>query len=331
MAEPLQQSEWLDRPTLITGATGLLGSWLTEALEALGASVVCLVRDSVPRSRFSAEGLSDRVTIVRGDVGDQALMERILAEYEIEVVFHLAAQTIVTIANRSPISTFESNIAGTWRLLEAVRSSETVEAVVVASSDKAYGDQDVLPYREDTPLQGSHPYDVSKSCADLIAQSYAHTWGVPVVVTRCGNFFGGGDLNFNRIIPGTIRDVLRGRQPVIRSDGSYVRDYIYVEDGASAYLRTAEAILAGKALSSRAYNFSLGEPLSVSDLVAQILAIMGTTLEPIVQDGVTNEIQAQYLDADLARRELGWSPQVGLEEGLRRTVAWYSDWLDGVV
>ena len=315
--------EWRDRPVLVTGATGLLGSWLVDALLEREALVVCLVRDLVPMSRFALEGLQDRVIVAFGDVRDQATLERVLGEREIRTVFHLAAQTIVTIANRNPVSTFETNVAGTWALLEACRRSPLVSEIVVASSDKAYGDQEVLPYSEDTPLQGRHPYDASKSCADLVAQSYATTWGLPVTVTRCGNFYGGGDLNFNRVVPGTIRDVLAGRPPVIRSDGSYVRDYLYVEDGAAAYLTVAEALAADRGLAGRAFNFSLEEPLTVLEMVERILAVMGSDLRPEIRNEVSNEIRAQYLDSSRARTELGWRPIVGLDEGLRRTVEWY--------
>lgn len=319
--------EWRDRPVLVTGATGLLGGWLVGRLLEQGALVVCLVRDLVPMSRLVSEGLQDRVIVASGDVRDQAVLERVLGEREIRTVFHLAAQTIVTIANRNPVSTFETNVAGTWALLEACRRSPLVSEIVVASSDKAYGDQDVLPYSEDTPLQGRHPYDASKSCADLIAQSFATTWDLPVVITRCGNFYGGGDLNFNRVVPGTIRDVLQGRPPVIRSDGSYVRDYLYVEDGAAAYTTVAEALAADRSLAGRAFNFSLEEPLTVLQMVERILAVMGSDLRPEIRNEASNEIHAQYLDSTRARTELGWRPAVGLDEGLRRTVAWYREFL----
>ena len=246
---------WRDRPVLVTGATGLVGGWLVRRLVEARADVVCLVRDQVPTSELYRSHLVDRVRVVAGDLCDQALLERALGEYEIDTVFHLAAQTIVTIANRNPVSTFESNIRGTWTLLEAARRSPRVRQIVVASSDKAYGDQEILPYDENTPLQGRHPYDVSKSCADLIAHTYAHTYGLPVGITRCGNFFGGGDLNWNRIVPGTIRSILRGERPVIRSDGLFVRDYFYVEDGAHAYLTLAEALAAGRAQAGRGVQF----------------------------------------------------------------------------
>ena len=233
---------WQDRPTLVTGATGLLGGWLVRRLVSAGAEVVCLVRDWVPQCELVRSRVIEDVKVVRGDVCDQALLERALGEYEIDTVLHLAAQTIGGIANRNPVSTFETNIGGTWYLLEACRRSPKVRQIVIASSDKAYGDQTELPYSEETPLQGRHPYDVSKSCAELISQAYATTYGLPVAITRCGNFYGGGDLNWNRIVPGTIRSVLRGERPVIRSDGQFVRDYFYVEDGAVDYMMLAEKL-----------------------------------------------------------------------------------------
>jgi CDP-glucose 4,6-dehydratase len=260
---------------------------------------------------------------VRGDVRDQATLERALGEYEVDTVIHLAAQTIVGIANRNPVSTFESNVAGTWALLEACRRSPRVKQIVLASSDKAYGDHEKLPYDEDAPLQGTHPYDVSKSCADLIGQSYARSFGLPVAITRCGNFYGGGDLNWNRIIPGTIRSVLRGQRPVIRSDGSYVRDYFYVEDGAAAYMLLAERLAADPALRGEAFNFSNELQVTVRELVDRILRAMGSTLEPEVLNEAQREIKRQYLSAEKARTQLGWKPLFTLEEGLAHTVAWY--------
>jgi CDP-glucose 4,6-dehydratase len=318
---------WRDRPTFVTGATGLVGGWLTQRLVDAGADVVCLVRDWVPKSRVVRTGLLDRVNVVRGDVRDGATLERILGEYEVDTVLHLAAQTIVPIANRNPLSTFETNIGGTWALLEACRRSPTVQQIVLASSDKAYGEQDELPYSELTPLQGRHPYDVSKSCADLIAQAYAVTYGLPVAVTRCGNFYGGGDLNWNRVVPGTVRSVLRGQRPIIRSDGSPVRDYFYVEDGAAAYMLLAERLAADRTLVGEAFNFSNELQIAVLDLVKTILGLMGSALEPDVRNEASNEIPHQYLSAAKARQRLGWQPLFSLEDGLRRTIDWYRAFL----
>ena len=318
---------WRDRPTLVTGATGLLGSWLTRRLAESGADVVCLVRDWVPQSELVRSKTLERVKVVRGDVRDRDLLERVLAEYEAEVVFHLAAQTIVGIANLNPVSTFESNIQGTWNLLEACRRSPRVKSIVVASSDKAYGGQEALPYAENTPLEGRHPYDVSKSCADLIAQTYGRTYKLPVAVTRCGNFYGGGDLNWNRIVPGTIRSVSRGERPVIRSDGKFVRDYFYVEDGAAAYMLLAERLAQDPGLSGACFNFSNELQITVLDLVDQILRRMDSKLQPDIRNEASNEIRHQYLSAQLARQTLGWSPLFTLDQGLDRTIGWYKDFL----
>jgi CDP-glucose 4,6-dehydratase len=271
--------------------------------------------------------LIDRVRVVRGDICDQVLMERTLGEYEIATVMHLAAQTIVGIANRNPVSTFQTNIGGTWSLLEACRRSPKVDSVVIASSDKAYGEATVLPYNESTPLMGRHPYDASKSCTDLVAQSYASTWGVPALITRCGNFFGGGDLNWNRIVPGTIRSVLRGERPIIRSDGQFVRDYFYVEDGAAAYTHVAERLAGNAKLKGEAFNLSNEKPVTVVELVDRILKGMDSKLEPVILNEANNEIRKQYLDATKAREQLRWRPSFTIDEGLARTIRWYRDFL----
>ena len=323
----LNHAFWRDRPTFVTGGTGLVGNWLVRRLVDAGADVVCLVRDWVPQSELVCSGLIEQVKVVRGDVRDREVLERTLGEYEIDTVIHLAAQTIVTIANRNPISTFESNIAGTWNLLEASRRSPKVKQIVVASSDKAYGDQDKLPYNENTPLQGQHPYDVSKSCADLIAQTYAVSYGLPVVITRCGNFYGGGDLNWNRIIPGTIRSVLRGQRPIIRSDGKYIRDYFYVEDGAAVYMLLAEQLAARPGLKGQAFNFSNEIQVTVGQIVAHILNLTESKLEPDVRNEASNEILHQYLSAEKARKLLNWTPLFNLDEGLKRTIDWYKNFL----
>jgi CDP-glucose 4,6-dehydratase len=322
-SEPAASLFWRDRPVFVTGATGLVGAWLVRQLAAAGADLVVLVRDWVPRSELVSSGSLDKVRVVRGDVRSQQTLERALGEYEIATVFHLAAQTTVGVANRNPISTLDTNIRGTWALLEACRRSPTVQQIVTASSDKAYGDQETLPYREDTPVLGRHPYDVSKSCADLLAQMYAKSYGLPVCVTRCGNFFGGGDLNWNRIVPGTIRSVLRGERPVIRSDGRFTRDYLYVEDGARAYVLLAEQLGAKPALAGEVFNFSYERRMSVLALVDRILEVMGSSLQPDVRNEASNEIRDQYLDAAKARTTLGWKPAFTFDTGLRATIDWY--------
>ena len=322
-------SFWQDRPTFVTGATGLLGGWLVRRLLDLRADVICLIRDWVPQSELVHTRLIEQVKVVRGDVRDQAFLERALGEHEIDTVFHLAAQTIVGTANRNPVSTFETNIQGTWALLEACRRSPTVKQIVVASSDKAYGDQEKLPYDENTPLQGQHPYDVSKSCADLIAHAFAVTYGLPVTITRCGNFYGGGDLNWNRIVPGTIRSILRGERPIIRSDGSYIRDYFYVEDGAAAYTLLAERLGENPSLRGEPFNFSNELQVTVLELVERILALTGSDLQPEIRNEATGEIHHQYLSTAKARQVLGWKPLFTLDEGLRATIDWYREFLAG--
>lgn len=317
-------SPWQDRPVLITGATGLVGGWLIERLLDHKAEVVCLVRDWVPQSRFDKECIRDRVRVVHGDVRDLGTVERAIGEYEINTVFHLAAQTIVGIANRNPVSTFESNIQGTWNVLESCRRAPTVKAVVIASSDKAYGEHNTLPYDEDQKLGGSYPYDVSKSCVDLIGQSYGKTYNLPVAITRCGNFYGGGDLNWNRIIPGTIRSVIRGERPIIRSDGKFVRDYFYVEDGAAAYMLLAEKLLSDESLKGQAFNFSNEIQQPVWQLVQHIIYKMGwKNGSAEILNQASNEIRHQYLSAQKARKVLGWSPLFTLDQGLERTIDWY--------
>jgi CDP-glucose 4,6-dehydratase len=315
---------WKDRNVFVTGATGLLGGWLTEALLERGANVVCLVRDQVPRSRLVSGGAIERVTVARGELEDFETVLRVVNEHEIDTVFHLAAQTIVGTASRSVLSTFEANVKGTWTLLEACRATgKLVERIVIASSDKAYGEHPTLPYTEDFPLQGRYPYDASKACAEIVALSFAKSFRLPVAITRCGNLYGGGDLNYSRIVPGTIRSALRGERPIIRSNGKLVRDYFYVEDAALAYLHLAEHF-SELDLAGEAFNFGTGEPKSVLELVRLILSACGRSeLEPRILDQATNEIAAQWLDCTKARERLGWSPRFTLEQGLARTVEWY--------
>jgi len=319
----MKHTFWQDRPTLVTGGTGLVGSCLVRRLLEAGADLVCVVRDWVPQSELFRSRALEHAKVVRGDVRDQEFLERVLGEYEVDTVIHLAAQTIVGIANSNPVSTFDTNIRGTWSLLEACRRSPAVKQIVIASSDKAYGDQVALPYDEKTPLQGRHPYDVSKSCADLIAAAYAETYSLPVCISRCGNFFGGGDLNWNRIVPGTIRSAIRGQRPVIRSDGSFIRDYIYVEDGAAAYMMLAEKMASNPSIHGEAFNFSDESQVKVIDLVRLILRLMESGLEPLILNTAANEIRDQYLSAGKAREMLGWAPLYSLEAGVKETVEWY--------
>lgn len=318
---------WAGRPALVTGATGLSGSWLVRRLHESEAHVVCLVRDWVPESELVRSGLAERVTLVRGDVSNGPLVDRVLSEYAIDTVFHLAAQAIVSTALADPVATFETNVGGTWTVLDACRRAPTVRQIVLASSDKAYGDQRDLPYREDSPLQGRHPYDSSKACADLIAQAYAACFGLPVVVTRYANLFGGGDLHWSRIVPGTIRSLLRGEPPVIRSDGRYVRDYLYADDAAAAYMLVAERLSERPELAGEAFNFSNEEPLTVLELVERIAVLFGSSLDPVVLNEASHEIRRQYMSAEKAKELLGWQRGFTLEEGLRRTIEWYRQFL----
>ena len=316
---------WRDRKVFVTGCTGFLGWWLTKELVRQGAQVVGLVRDAVPQSPFHIEGLEEKIAVVHGSVEDEQVVQRAINEYEVDTVFHLAAQAIVGVANRHPISTFETNIKGTWVLLEACRQSPLVSRVVVASSDKAYGEHVELPYDENFPLQGSHPYDVSKSCADLIAHTYHNTYSTPVCITRCGNLFGPGDLNFNRIIPGTMQSILNNSRPVIRSDGSPKRDYVFVQDIVTAYMLLAER-MDDAGIHGKAFNFGTGEPLSVLDLTLEILRVAGRDdLEPDIRNSATGEILHQYLTSDQAREILGWRPAKTMSARLEETFEWYRD------
>lgn len=318
---------WLGKKVFVTGCTGLLGFWLTKELAAVGAEVTGLVRDWVPKANVISTGLAETINIVRGSLEEHPLLVRAINEYEIDTVFHLGAQAIVGTANRNPLSTFETNIRGTWNLLEACRLCPTVKRVVVASSDKAYGSHDTLPYTEDMSMQGRYPYDVSKSCTDLLTQCYFQTYGVPTAITRCGNFYGGGDLNFNRIIPGTVRSVLAGERPIIRSDGMYIRDYIYIRDVVEAYLLLAES-MDKPGVAGEAFNFSNELQLTVLALTEKILTLMGSALTPMILNEAKGEIKHQYLSSAKARRLLGWSPRWQLDQALQETIAWYTDFLE---
>ncbi|MDU8966647.1 MAG: GDP-mannose 4,6-dehydratase [Clostridium sp.] len=317
---------WNNKNVFITGGTGFLGSYLVKKLVNYGANVTILVRDYIPQSNIYRGEEYKKVNVVHGTLEDYLLIERTLGEYEIDTVFHLAAQAIVGVANRNPLGTFKSNIEGTWNILEAARKSPLIKRVIVASSDKAYGDQEKLPYDENMPLQGKHPYDVSKSCADLIAQTYYETYKLPVCITRCGNLYGGGDLNFNRIIPQSIQSILNNKTPVIRSDGSFIRDYFYIEDAVDAYINLAEKVVELN-LGGQAFNFSNEIQLTVLELVNKILKIMGSSMKPIILNQGSNEIIHQYLSAKKARTILGWSPNYTIDEGLSKTIEWYKDFL----
>lgn len=317
---------WQARRVLVTGATGLVGSWLVRNLLRAGAQITALVRDWDPQSELIRGGLVSQIAVVSGAIEDYATLERALVEHEIDTVFHLAPRTIVGAALRSPLATFEANIRGTYNLLEACRRQrDLVERVVVASSDKAYGASDRLPYTESMPPLGRYPYDVSKSCADLIAQSYHQTYGVPVAIARCGNIYGGGDLHWSRVVPGTIRSLHFGERPVVRSDGGYTRDYVYVEDAVAAYLRLAE-MLDREDVRGQAFNFGPAEPHSVRDVIGALQRLMRREdLDLDIRNGAHAEIRHQYLDSAKARRTLDWQPSYSLDEGLTRSVAWYQE------
>lgn len=320
--------EQASRRVLVTGATGMVGSWLVKELLDRGDAVVALVLDADPQSELVRSGDLRRCSVVNGGLESLETLERALAVHEVDTVVHLGAQTLVGAAHRAPLGTWESNVRGTYNLLEACRrQQDRVRRVVVASSDKAYGDAETLPYTEEHPLAARHPYEVSKACGDLIAQSYHHTYGLPVAIARCGNVYGGGDLNWSRIVPGTIRSLIRGERPVLRSDGSFVRDYLYVRDAAAAYVSLADQ-LDGDGIAGEAFNFSDESPCTVLELVAAISEAVGTNgVEPVVQDSAVGEIHDQALSAAKARSRLGWSPRFDLAGGLEETVAWYRSFL----
>ncbi len=313
------------RSALVTGAYGLLGTWLVKALVEQGASVTVIRRDENPHSALIQMGLTPQLNVVHGDICTDGLIARALSEYEVDSVFHLAAQTIVPTANRSPVSTFETNMRGTWLLLEACRQQST-DSVIVASSDKAYGPHDQLPYREDFALQPRFPYDVSKAATDLLTRSYWHTWGLPVAVTRFANLYGGGDFNRSRLVPEAVAAALAGRAPIVRSDGSPERDFLYVEDAVAAYLAIWEALRRGEGR-GEAFNAGCGRPRRVLEVVQLVCELAGTGVSPDVRGAGTpaGEIDRQWVDASKLTELTGWRPQVELEEGLRRTIEWYRE------
>src|SRR3989344_4548880 len=320
----MKKKYWKNKNVFITGATGFLGSWLVKSLVDESANVVALVRDFVPKSYLYSSGYNKKVTLVRGELENYFLLERTLGEYQIDTVFHVGAQTQVEVANRNPLSTFESNIRGTWNVLEACRRSPLIKKIIIASSDKAYGSHKALPYDETFALRGSHPYDVSKSAADLISFTYFNTYNLPVCITRCSNLFGGGDLNFNRIVPGTIKLILDKDAPLIRSNGKFLRDYLYVEDAVAAYLLLAEK-MDNKKFHGHAFNFSTENPINVIEVVNLISRIMKSELEPKILNTAEGEIPDQYLSSATAKKLLVWQPVYNLQSGLKRTVDWYMD------
>ncbi|MEM1156902.1 MAG: GDP-mannose 4,6-dehydratase [Verrucomicrobiota bacterium] len=319
---------WQGKRVAVTGATGMVGAWLVKDLLEQGASVIALVRDADPQSEFFRSGDYQKTTVVSGELENFNAVERMVNEHEADTIFHLAAQPIVGAALRAPLPTFEANIRGTYHVLEAARlHSLLVKRVVIASSDKAYGTSKKLPYLEDMPLRGEFPYEVSKSCADLITHSYFHTYGTPITVARCGNIFGGGDLNWSRIVPDTIRRLLNGQPPELRSDGTFVRDYLYVKDVTRAYMVLAEN-MGKEGVDGEAFNFSPEVPMTVLEIVEAIQKVMGKTdLEPVILNRAKNEILSQYLDSSKAKERLGWTCQYSLEAGLKDTVDWYQEFL----
>lgn len=318
---------WKGKNVLVTGADGFIASWIAKDLIDKEAHIITIIRDiKKPRISLDLLGIRNKMTLIQGDITDYSLVQRVLNQYSVDTCFHLAAQAIVGIANRSPVSTFDSNIKGTWTIFEAVRNSKSIERVVVASSDKAYGDQKKLPYTEDMPLLGIYPYDASKVCTDVLSRSFAKTYGLPVAVTRCANIYGGADLHMDRLIPGTICSVLKGETPIIRSDGTPERDYMYIKDAVNAYLILAEN-LDRKEVRGEAFNFGTEKPISVLELFKKIIKICGKDVKPKILNEAKNEIQCQYLSTEKARKILGWSVKFSLDEGLKETAQWYKEYL----
>lgn len=323
----MSETMWHGRRVFITGCTGLFGSWLTAVLVAKGAEVVGLLHKEPSQSLLAQTGTLQNIQTISGDIGDGELLQRVLHEQHIDTIFHLAAQTLVGVANQNPLSTFETNIKGTWVLLEAARQCPTIRCVIVASSDKAYGAQPELPYHEDAPLLGKHPYDASKACADLLTRTYAHTYNLPTAVTRCANLYGGGDFNWNRIVPGTIRSVLRGERPIVRSDGQSKRNYIYVPDAVRGTLLLAQAIERPD-VCGEAFNFGASEAITALGMIQSIIRLSDhPELEPVILNEARHEIQEQNLCSDKAQRLLGWEPQYSLATSLQETIQWYRAYL----
>lgn len=324
----MTKAHWQQRKVLVTGATGLVGAWLVKRLCTLKAHVVVLIRDMDPQSELLRSHTLEKTTVVNGKLEEYETLERAINEHDIDTVFHLGAQTIVGAAEKCPLATFEANIRGTYHLLEACRrQGPQVKSILIASSDKAYGTSPQLPYTEDMPLVGTHPYEVSKSCADLIATAYYQSYKLPVAIARCGNIYGGGDLNWSRLIPSAIRALREGKAPVIRSDGTYLRDYVYVQDAVDAYMTLAEHLHEGN-IQGQAFNFGPEKPLTVLQVVNTIATMMGhPDITPIITNTAQGEIHSQYLSYEKARKMLEWHPQYSLQEGLKETIAWYQDFL----
>ena len=330
MTQEGSNTYWSDKRVLVTGASGMVGSWLTRWLSESGAYTVAFIADTDPQSELIRSGIINKINVINGRLENYDDIERAINNHEVDSIFHLGAQPIVGAADRAPRHTFESNIQGTWNLLDACRTlTPLVKRIVVASSDKAYGTQSVLPYTEDMSMNGDHPYEVSKSCTDLISTTYAHTYGTPVTIARCGNIYGGGDLNWNRIIPGTFRALLRGEQPILRSDGTFIRDYLHVDDVVSAYLALGENSDKPE-FAGHGFNFSDESPLTVMQIFSAICEAAGKpNTKPVVLNEATGEIKDQYLDSTKAREVLGWHARVSLQDGLKKSFSWYSNLLNG--
>jgi len=318
----MQRKFWKGKRVLITGYEGFLGSNLTKCLLKLKAEISGLDIVTKRKKTILTRKELRAINIVKGSVEDLALVNRIVKKERIEIVFHLAAEALVGDCLKEPLKGFSTNIKGTWNILESARLNKSIKAIIVASSDKAYGSHSNLPYRETAALSGMHPYDVSKSCADLITHAYYHTYRVPVVITRCGNIFGPGDFNFSRIIPDCFRSIVKNKVLAIRSDGKFIRDYVYVDDIVNGYIALAEKMRALK-LYGEAFNFSDENPISVLNLVKKVYRISGKKPNHKVLNKAKYEIKKQYLSSRKARKILGWKPKNNLDQALRETFNWY--------